>query len=203
MFVWMVGLPDALYASTTITCESHDNMSNKCRVDTRGGVTLVTQLSHAGCYEGNTWGYDDRFIWVTNGCRAVFRTGNNEHRSEHHINDSAGAALAGIALAALGAAVIHESHKDHHQERSSDYYEYQPNERDLDYYDRRHARYRKVTCESQDKKYRYCEESVRDGHVRLVRQHSKSSCRFGDDWGYDWRGIWVENGCRATFEIEY
>lgn len=41
---------------------------------------------------------------------------------------------------------------------------------------------------------------TRDG-VRLVRQLSKSECRFGDTWGYDRDAIWVDKGCRAEFEV--
>ena len=56
-----------------ITCESHKDHRNYCEADTRGGVTLVRQLSHADCVLGRSWGYDARGIWVEGGCRAEFR----------------------------------------------------------------------------------------------------------------------------------
>ena len=56
----------------TITCESIDGRSQYCRADTRDGVRLIRQLSKSGCYEGQSWGYDDRGIWVSRGCRAQF-----------------------------------------------------------------------------------------------------------------------------------
>lgn len=56
-----------------VRCESWDNRTNHCRVDTRGGVVLVNQLSRSGCWEGSTWGWDRGGIWVSGGCRAEFR----------------------------------------------------------------------------------------------------------------------------------
>jgi hypothetical protein len=48
---------------------------NFCRVDTRGGVRLVRQRSESPCYQGSTWGWDRRGIWVDRGCRADFALG--------------------------------------------------------------------------------------------------------------------------------
>jgi hypothetical protein len=33
------------------------------------------------------------------------------------------------------------------------------------------------------------------------REHSDSSCRQGRSWGFDRRGIWVDHGCRADFQV--
>ena len=55
-----------------ITCGSSDGEYNRCDVDTGNGVLLRRQLSEAGCWQGDTWGYDDNAIWVDKGCRAVF-----------------------------------------------------------------------------------------------------------------------------------
>lgn len=59
----------------TITCGSDNGRERFCPVNTRGGVWLETQLSASGCYQGDTWGYDRQGVWVSGGCRAVFRTG--------------------------------------------------------------------------------------------------------------------------------
>lgn len=58
-----------------VDCHSNDRRTQFCGVDTRGGVRLVRQASRASCVEGRTWGYDERGIWVTNGCRATFELG--------------------------------------------------------------------------------------------------------------------------------
>jgi hypothetical protein len=60
----------------TITCSSNDGKRNFCNADTRGGVRLTRQISGSACIQGQTWGYDNRSIWVDRGCRAEFVTGN-------------------------------------------------------------------------------------------------------------------------------
>lgn len=57
-----------------------------------------------------------------------------------------------------------------------------------------------VTCESRDGRRAYCRASA-SGGVRLVRQLSSKPCAQNRDWGYDDQGVWVDNGCRAVFEV--
>jgi hypothetical protein len=57
-----------------------------------------------------------------------------------------------------------------------------------------------ITCASDDGRRVYCEADTRGG-VRLVRQISGSTCQEGSTWGYDARGIWVDRGCRAEFDV--
>lgn len=57
-----------------------------------------------------------------------------------------------------------------------------------------------VLCESVNGQRSNCMADTTTG-VRLARQISESACRFGRDWGYDERGIWVTNGCRAEFGV--
>jgi hypothetical protein len=37
--------------------------------------------------------------------------------------------------------------------------------------------------------------------VRLLKQNSETPCRQSESWGYDDRGIWVDRGCRADFQV--
>lgn len=55
-------------------CESNDGRLRECAANTRAGVQLVRQLSRAACTEGRTWGYGRNGIWVSDGCRAEFRS---------------------------------------------------------------------------------------------------------------------------------
>ncbi|HQZ98113.1 MAG TPA: DUF3011 domain-containing protein [Pyrinomonadaceae bacterium] len=55
-----------------------------------------------------------------------------------------------------------------------------------------------LTCGSNNNNYNYCRVNT-GNNVRLERKLSYSSCNYGYDWGYDGRGIWVNNGCRAEF----
>lgn len=100
----------------TVRCESANGRENFCPANTYGGVTLSTQLSSSGCYQGENWGYDNRGIWVSGGCRADFYTGgyagNNYYQGNGYYgtperrsnNDGAKVAIALGAI--LGAAVI-------------------------------------------------------------------------------------------------
>jgi hypothetical protein len=55
-----------------------------------------------------------------------------------------------------------------------------------------------ISCSSDDGKRHYCSAP---GPVQLVKQRSESPCRQGYSWGYDRRGIWVDHGCRADFQV--
>lgn len=57
-----------------------------------------------------------------------------------------------------------------------------------------------LTCSSDDRRRHYCDADTRGG-VRLLRQRSDAECRRDYSWGYDQRGIWVDRGCRADFEV--
>src|SRR5258708_26598561 len=55
-----------------ITCSSDDGRRNYCNVDTRRGVRLNRQISGSPCVDNQTWGVDNRGLWVDRGCRAEF-----------------------------------------------------------------------------------------------------------------------------------
>lgn len=56
-----------------------------------------------------------------------------------------------------------------------------------------------VTCESTDGQQHFCRADTRNS-VSLQTQLSRAPCRLGETWGYDDRGIWTANGCRARFQ---
>lgn len=58
-----------------VICESINERYSRCAVDTRGGVELSRQLSRGACVAGQTWGYENGFIWVDRGCRGEFEIG--------------------------------------------------------------------------------------------------------------------------------
>jgi hypothetical protein len=184
--------------SNVITCASQGHDHTYCAADTSGGVTLVHQLSRAGCWEGDTWGYDRRGVWVANGCRAEFQLGrsgyaasdayyHNSGHSDRWDADSGGhsdketAAAVGAALAA-GLIVAAAQHHDNHEGGTGT--------RDV------------VTCESVGRDHTYCSVGGYTRHVELKRQLSRSSCQYNRSWGYDRKGIWVGDGCRAEFWVD-
>ena len=59
-----------------------------------------------------------------------------------------------------------------------------------------------LTCSSNDGAYHYCRADTQN-RVQLTHQISGSPCQQGYSWGYDYRGIWVDRGCRAQFEYGF
>jgi hypothetical protein len=57
-----------------------------------------------------------------------------------------------------------------------------------------------ITCSSNDMGYKFCSAYTRQG-VRLVNQRSGSPCVQGQTWGYNNKGVWVDRGCRADFQL--
>ncbi|MEQ8344313.1 MAG: DUF3011 domain-containing protein [Sneathiellaceae bacterium] len=57
-----------------------------------------------------------------------------------------------------------------------------------------------VTCQSTNHHYTFCPMDTRGG-VALATQLSRGSgrCIAGRSWGWDARGVWVNDGCRAVF----
>jgi len=68
--------PPAAHAQTTY-CASDDGNRHYCNANTSGGVQLTRQRSGSACIQGQTWGWDNRGIWVDRGCRAEFTTNTN------------------------------------------------------------------------------------------------------------------------------
>jgi Protein of unknown function (DUF3011) len=58
---------------TIVTCSSNNGKRNWCAIGNSRDVQLVRQISGSACIRGNTWGLDQRGLWVDNGCRADFR----------------------------------------------------------------------------------------------------------------------------------
>lgn len=57
-----------------------------------------------------------------------------------------------------------------------------------------------LRCDSRVGGYNYCRTSTAGGVV-LRSQHSPHACYQNDTWGFDGGGVWVANGCSATFRI--
>jgi hypothetical protein len=56
-----------------------------------------------------------------------------------------------------------------------------------------------IACSSDNGQRQHCKADTRRG-VRLIRQSRGIGCRPAT-WGYDTRGIWVDRGCQAEFDI--
>jgi hypothetical protein len=59
-----------------------------------------------------------------------------------------------------------------------------------------------VSCASNDGRRAECPADLRGYTVRDVDQSSRTECVVGRNWGYTDRGVWVNDGCRATFMFD-
>jgi hypothetical protein len=59
-----------------------------------------------------------------------------------------------------------------------------------------------VACSSDDGRKNECAADLRGYTVRHVDQSSRTECIVGRNWGYTDRGVWVDDGCRATFSFD-
>jgi Protein of unknown function (DUF3011) len=64
--------PAAQATQPSVTCASKVGERQECPADTSKGVVLARSYGAAACLLGKTWGYDDRGVWVSDGCVADF-----------------------------------------------------------------------------------------------------------------------------------
>lgn len=169
------------FAQYALTCASEDGRKHYCAADTRGGVTMERQRSHAVCTQGSTWGFDTNGVWVDRGCRADFLV--TPAPSEHDANRDRD----------------HDHGPNHDRDHDRDYDRDRDRDRDRHDYGREEQTMQ-LTCASEDGRRHYCESDIQ-GKATMVRQRSQSQCREGYSWGNDRRGIWVDHGCRADFSL--
>jgi hypothetical protein len=70
--VWIGGRPSG--SSRVVRCESQGGSQNRCSVNGFiTGALVEQQYSGSPCIQGTSWGFDNRGLWVSRGCRADFR----------------------------------------------------------------------------------------------------------------------------------
>jgi hypothetical protein len=208
------------YGGQTITCSSNDGKRNFCNADTRGGVRLTRQISGSACIQGQTWGYDNRSIWVDRGCRAEFITGNggnwgggggsqtitcssnNGKRNYCPTNTRGGVRL---TRQISGSACIQGQTWGYDNSNiwvdrgcRAEFITGSGGGPGGGYYPGPQPQI--ITCSSNDGKRNYCNTNG-GRNVIMTRQISGSACIQGQTWGYDNRSIWVDRGCRAEFQV--
>jgi hypothetical protein len=140
-----------------VSCNSDDGHKRQCAADLHGYVVRdVDQSSRTECVVGRNWGYDDRGVWVDDGCRAKF---------------------------------IFDRGRGGDHPRSYGYREPSDNS----------SEELRVRCESRDGHRANCDADLRGYRIADVREISKADCDIGRNFGYDNRGVWVDNGCRGEF----
>jgi len=166
----------ALQYGNQIKVESRDGRYHSVRVNTGNDVRIVRRLSGAGCVLGRSWGYDSNRIWVDDGCRAIFEVGRDRYGRDDNWNRG-------------------RRDNDWNRGRRKD-----DNWNRGRYDDDRYwGGYQRLRLESTNG--RRVTRRIENSGVNLLRQLSSTPCREGRTWGYNRDSIWVEDGCRAEFEV--
>ncbi len=214
-------------SAQTLSCSSDDGHRRYCPADTRGGVQVLKQRSDSPCQQGYSWGFDRGGVWVDHGCRADFTLSAYQYRGpgggvtiscssddggRHYCSATPGrvrlvqqrsesACQEGYSWGSDGQGiwVDHGCRADFVVEGWGGGWD-RDHDRDRDWNNSEADADLIVSCASDDMHRHYCPADTRGG-VRLLKQHSDSSCRQGRSWGYDRRGIWVDHGCRADFQV--
>ncbi len=201
-------------------CESRNYQRNHCYANTEGGIRLVRQISRGyGNQRGsclNNWGYDYYGVWVVNGCRAEFAT----NRYEDHYGNNDGIIrcesynykrkTCRTNLRNAEVSLIHQlSHSSctgnwgHNASGiwvkngcKADFFvtaiQYDDNDDNQSDY---------IDCYSNSRRTEVCKVPDLSGvQIEQIRSTPLSSCQ--GNWGYSKGGIWVKNGCSATFKIQ-
>ncbi len=197
-----------------MVCDSHNYQRNYCPAFLGGrDVFLLRQNSNASCV--NNWGYDRNGIWVTNGCRAEFVV---EDRNYNFGNDILICSSRNLRFQSCPANTRGGVEFMRQLSRASCNGNWGYDQQGIWVTNGCRAKFRLlpnnnygygnngygnnssniISCSSRNHQRRLCPADTSDG-VRLKRQKSRASCV--GNWGYDRNGIWVTNGCRATFEL--
>jgi hypothetical protein len=70
--VLLMVLPQFASAAKSVKCESNDMRRNYCGNFGPRQIQLDRQISRSPCIPNESWGVDERGLWVDRGCRAIF-----------------------------------------------------------------------------------------------------------------------------------
>ncbi len=203
-----------------VFCESRPGATQFCHTGVIGRARLLHQLSARACVQGVTWGYSKGGIWVSDGCSGAFALSgvrpmeiplDPQLRQLHcesrqgKLNRCTANTRGGVKLAKrFSQARCIEGKTWGYDElgvwvhrNCSGLFVIGDETRLVD---STPTAPRQIVCESRSGRRHHCPLDVRPG-VQLVRELHGKACIEGATWGYGKRGIWVDKGCRALFQI--
>jgi Protein of unknown function (DUF3011) len=199
--------------ATSIICSSTDRRYRECRTPFRGRARLTQNISDTRCVEGRNWGARNGLVWVDDGCRARFSDsgngwGNNNGQNFRCESDNNRYRECRKPNSGYVQLVRNLSNQQYIEGRNwgqksntvwvSSGCRGEFRTRDGNWGGNGSNNGYTVTCVS-DGRLRTCAWDNRRGTPRLIERLSNNRCDQGRDWGYDSRGLWVDNGCRARF----
>lgn len=218
-------LPERVHAAETgyggqvVRCESKDMGWVHCDMPVEQGVDLVRQLSDNSCVRGTEWGTDRSGVWVTLGCRAEFRArlpagapslGERKVRRVVRCESSGRPQNCPVMLQGAPVRLLRQLSSMPCREghswgaRRNEIWVTRGCQGDFEVGAADGSGFvnapRVVICESRSRQRRFCGAGISQG-AQLRKQLSGSPCEEGRDWGWDARGVWVDNGCRAEFLV--
>jgi Protein of unknown function (DUF3011) len=217
-------------AGQVVHCVSTDSGRTYCGVPHSRYVIAGTPA--AECVQGSTWGFDDRGVWVSGGCRADFNvvadntvTGHSSYvnadgRVVHCVSTESGRTYCGMPHMRYsisnnpGPACVEGSTWGTDERGvwvsggcAADFAAATDN-----------ARTEKVTTTTTVTTRTYASDANRPIHCvsgesgrtycgtahthYVVRGTPDPVCVEGDTWGTDDRGVWVSDGCAADFVVD-
>jgi hypothetical protein len=206
------------YGAQVVRCESKDMGWVHCDMPVAQGVDLVRQLSDNSCVRGSEWGTDRSGVWVTLGCRAEFRArgtagvAQGERKVRRVVRCESSGRPQNCPVMLQGAPVrllrqlssmpCREGHS--WGARRNEIWVTRGCQGDFEVGAVDGSGFvdapRIIVCESRSRQRRFCGAGI-NHEARLSRQLSGSPCEEGRSWGWDARGVWVDNGCRAEFRV--
>jgi hypothetical protein len=202
-------------SAQTWSCESTTGAYRECRIGSWGPVRLVMEISDRRCFEGLTWGTrQGGIVWVDRGCRATF-TIDKAIAGERVVCESLDGKRAvcpaetthGVGLTRqLSQAACVEGLSWRHEPELHQIWVDQGCRAELTLFKRITIEPKPpvldspVKCQSDGKRRTECVADT-SGGVQIVRELGDALCRFGHEWGYDERAIWVAKGCSADFVV--
>jgi hypothetical protein len=209
----------ALLRAQAVPCESVDGTMRECRVGSAGVIRMTFEMSDNRCIEGVTWGTRMAgVVYVSRGCRAMFTTDDSfgkGPRGENRVicESEKGNYTVCPASTAAGVTLSRQLSTNPCVEESTWGYDREKNQIWVDAgcraefilgpavaLGRPPALDGVVVCQSLDGRRVECKADTSAG-VQIIRAFTHDDCGFGKEWGYDRKGVWVTNGCRAAFAV--
>jgi hypothetical protein len=226
---FLAGRPATAAAQTsTVRCESQQASRVNCAIPFNARVALSRQLSDTPCRENSNWGANGNVLWVSGGCRADFTVTADAVQPSNPTGPGYGTAQASPFQLRVCRAEADRRLPQYTGNQiqvnpesrsgpvvtirwragtSTGLCEVQNDGRLVSFTTDDGGKSpgepggtTRVTCESKRGDRQQCAVPA-GSRIRLARQLSTNPCRPNETYGQASSYIWVDEGCRAEFEV--